>query len=907
MSIKTKLLIFALSVSLIPIFIITASYYYNARSTIEYQTLNWLRAIAESKKDHTVSFLEAKKGRVYDFSSDGFIRDSLEMHSEGVTQSSVDSDLNKHLIVNKKSLDSHLESIAVLNINGSVIASTTEKWIGNDMSEKDIFKNCIGKNYGETFIGKSYSVPYLDANCIFISAPITSKHNHKTIGVIINAYNIATLNDITIKRAGMGESGEALLGVRSGGNVVFLTSLRYAPDMPLSKFVPMSSSGAEPMRLALKGLDGVIIAHDYRDIDVVAAYQHVPEMNWGLVTKIDRKEVFAPIVRIRIFTIILGSICAVVVFVIVLILSRKITNPIQKLVEGTKMITKGNLDFNIVSRSKDEIGFLANSFNRMTIQLGESKREIDDYAHNLKIKVEDKTKEINKSKKYSENLIETAQDAIVCIDEDKIINVWNKAAEIIFGYSKSEIIGKSVITILPEKYLNDSENEMKLYSDSGEGEIIGKTIEVSGKNKEGEEIPIDLSISSQRSVEGRNSFTMIMRDITERKRLKNKNASLEERLIRTQKLEAIGTMVGGIAHDFNNILTPIMGYTDIVMSKSSPSDPIFKELEQVLTSAYRAKDLVEQILTFSKHIKIERKPLDLCLIVKEALKLLRPSIPTTINIVQKINSPCGNVFADATRMHQVIVNLCTNAWQAMESNGGEIIIEVKQIEMGATTEISYPNLNQSEYVCLSVTDTGPGMDKAIIDHIFEPFFTTKDVDKGTGMGLSVTHGIVQCHDGEIMVDSKSGKGTSFHVYIPVYKSATENNQIVPEDIKGGHEPILLVDDDVATTTMLKQMLKSLGYRVDVYNNSQDALVAFNRRPEKYDLLISDLTMPDLTGVCLSEQVQKTRTGFPIIITTGYSDDSLSHDYKKQLGIRQVIMKPLKKRDLALAIREVFDV
>ncbi|MGR3176036.1 MAG: ATP-binding protein [Candidatus Scalindua sp.] len=394
MSIRTKLLIFALSISLIPISIITTLYYFNARSTIERQTLDWLTAVAESKKVHTLSFLDSKKGRVIDFSSDGFIRDSLEAISSSETQSPVVNTLIRHLEVNKKPLDRHITAIAVLDINGNVVASTNKLWLGKDMSKATIFMSCVTKNYGETYIGKSYSVPYLKENCIFISAPLTSRQEHKTMGVIINAYDIAILDEITTKRAGMGESGEALLGMRKGDSVVFLTTLKYAPDMPLSKSVPLNSSGAKPMRLALEGQSGAIIAPDYRNIDVVAAYQYIPEMNWGMVTKIDKREVFALITRLRIFTIILGCISAIVVIAIAIIVSKRVTKPIQKLVEGTKRIASGDLGFKIPTRSKDEIGFLAASFNDMTSQLGESKKQVEDYAQNLEQKVEDKTKEV---------------------------------------------------------------------------------------------------------------------------------------------------------------------------------------------------------------------------------------------------------------------------------------------------------------------------------------------------------------------------------------------------------------------------------------------------------------------------------------------------------------------------------
>ena len=396
MSIKTKLLIFALCISLIPISIITTINYFNARSTIERQTLDWLTAVAESKKVHTLSFLDSKKGRVVDFSSDGSIRDILDTISSIGTQSDAVPVLNRHLKVNKKPLDRHITAIAVLDINGNVVASTNELWIGKDMSKENIFMSCVSKDYGEAYIGKSYNVPYLNENCIFISAPLTSRQENKTMGVIINAYDIAILDEITTKRAGMGESGEALLGMRKGDSVVFLTTLKYAPDMPLSKSVPLDSSGAKPMRLALKGEGGAIIAPDYRSIDVVAAYQYIPEMDWGLVTKIDKKEVFAPIMRLRIFTIILGCISAIVVIAIAIIISKRVTRPIQKLVERTRRVASGDLDFKTPTRTKDEIGILESSFDSMVHQVRNWNKDLKEQIHARTAELEAKNAELER-------------------------------------------------------------------------------------------------------------------------------------------------------------------------------------------------------------------------------------------------------------------------------------------------------------------------------------------------------------------------------------------------------------------------------------------------------------------------------------------------------------------------------
>ncbi len=395
-------------------------------------------------------------------------------------------------------------------------------------------------------------------------------------------------------------------------------------------------------------------------------------------------------------------------------------------------------------------------------------------------------------------------------------------------------------------------------------------------------------------------------DITERKRAEEEKAKLEEQARRSKRLETIGTLAGGIAHDFNNILTPILGYADMALSDPSLSNLLREDLEHILRGATRAKDLVEQILLFSRKTEKERQPLRLHLIVKEAQKLLRPSIPTTIEIRQRIDASCDKILADATQMHEVVVNLCTNAWQAMEAKGGTLTIELKQVKVNAATAKVHSQLNEQEYVRLSVSDTGTGMDDATLERLFEPFFTTKAVDKGTGMGLAVVHGIVASHHGDIHVDSEPGKGSTFQVYLPTVSAAqAEAFKKGPGAIQGGHESILVVDDELVVAKVVKRMLERLGYEVEVCNSSIEALKTFRQQPDKYDLMISDLTMPDMTGLVLAEELRKIRPKFSTIIMTGYGE-GLPEDSLEHYGIQEVIGKPIIIRELAGGIRNVLD-
>lgn len=398
---------------------------------------------------------------------------------------------------------------------------------------------------------------------------------------------------------------------------------------------------------------------------------------------------------------------------------------------------------------------------------------------------------------------------------------------------------------------------------------------------------------------------VIFTDVTDRKRAEEDKARLEEQLRRAQKLETVGTLAGGIAHDFNNVLAPILGYTDMALQGLDSGDPLAKDLQHVLDAAHRAKDLVQQILLFSKQAEQERNPIGLQAVVEEAIRLLRPTIPTTIDIRKIIDQECDKVQADATQLHQVIVNLCTNAWHAMREDGGTLTIELKQTTVSGETARLHRNLVEAEYACLSVIDTGPGMDERIVERVFEPFFTTKAVDEGTGLGLSVVHGIVQSHDGEILVESEPGRGTAFHVYLPTITADTDVKIDDSGEAAAGSESILVVDDEPAIAELVRTMLASRGYEVEAYHSSSEALEAFRLKPQEYDLLVSDLTMPNMTGLALAGSVQKEHRDFPVIIMTGFGD-SVTTDNWEQHGVRKVIKKPVLMRDLVAAVRNVLD-
>ncbi len=394
-------------------------------------------------------------------------------------------------------------------------------------------------------------------------------------------------------------------------------------------------------------------------------------------------------------------------------------------------------------------------------------------------------------------------------------------------------------------------------------------------------------------------------EIEERKNTENVKSNLEKQLFQAQKMEAVGTLAGGIAHDFNNILAAIIGYTEIATEDLPPESPIIKDLDEVYKAGNRAKELVKQILAFSRQSKQELRPVQIHLIVKEALKLLRSSIPTTIEIRQDIDPQSGKVLSDATQIHQITMNLCTNAYHAMRETGGVLAITMRPIQIKEDDhKVKSFNLTPGLYVELAVSDSGVGMDRNTIDKIFNPYFTTKKKGEGTGLGLSVVHGIVKSYGGDITVYSEPGEGTTFRLCLPrIVTDINSEKTKTAGTYPTGNERALIVDDEEAIVNMIKRMLTKLGYHITAMTSSNDALQTFQKDPDGFDFMITDMTMPNMNGAELIQRVRVIRPNMPIILCTGFSE-LIDKEKASSLGIQKYLMKPVVKKELAVAVREV---
>lgn len=492
--------------------------------------------------------------------------------------------------------------------------------------------------------------------------------------------------------------------------------------------------------------------------------------------------------------------------------------------------------------------------------------------------------------------IEQCAEAIIITDSRWVVQYVNPAFERISGYARAEIFGRRLSILKSDQHSESFYKEIR--QTLRQGDIW--TGHLFNKKKDGHWYEAEVSATPIRDgSDAIINFVFIHRDVTH-------EAKLERQLQQAQKLEAIGTLAGGIAHDFNNILMAIMGFTEIALCKVGHQDEVKVDLEQALQACNRAKDLISQILTFCRRGEQERKPVLVSYIVREALKLLRASLPSTIEIRERISGEALIVLADPTQIYQLVMNLCNNAFHAMRTQeAGRLEVGMEKVLIDPLSRPDVPEIEDGEYVRIKVSDTGHGMSPEILERIFDPYFTTKEKDEGTGLGLAVVRGIVMSMGGMVTVYSKPGSGAAFNVYLPLA------DQCLPEKTAGitplptGHEHILLVDDEKIVVDMATAMLESLGYEVNGQTSSLEALELFRSRPDRYDLVITDLTMPRMTGKTLAQELLKIRPDIPIIMCTGYSR-SITKEMMKLLNIREFILKPVMMRDLALVLRQVLE-
>ncbi len=468
------------------------------------------------------------------------------------------------------------------------------------------------------------------------------------------------------------------------------------------------------------------------------------------------------------------------------------------------------------------------------------------------------------------------------------------------GYTEEELLNMSALDFLTEesqkRFLDRLDNLLN-------GKQIPRTVEYKAKAKDGHEFWIFLDARYEYDRDGKPSgATVVAHDITDRKKAEEEKLRLEDQLQQAQKMEAVGTLAGGIAHDFNNILSVIIGYTELILMNGNVDSEVKQNLKEIFNASKHARDMVKQILAFSRQSKHERKPIQVRHIIKEALKMLRASLPATIKIQQKMEKNTGVIEADPTQFHQVLMNLCTNAAHAMHEKDGVLEISLSNIDWDQNAAARPAELKPGPYLKLSVRDTGDGINPDAQDQIFEPYFTTKEKGEGTGLGLAVVQGIIKSHNGAVTVESTVGQGSTFNVYLPIIQRNVATDEVVSAPLPMGQERILLVDDEQPLVEIGKQMLERLGYTVAARTSSVEALELFKAQPGRFDLVITDIVMPNMTGETLAKKLMDIRADIPVILCTGYSE-KFTRQQASQMGVRSFLMKPLLMQDLANTVRQ----
>ncbi|MFO7707331.1 MAG: response regulator [Desulfobacterales bacterium] len=505
---------------------------------------------------------------------------------------------------------------------------------------------------------------------------------------------------------------------------------------------------------------------------------------------------------------------------------------------------------------------------------------------------------LHESEASLRSIFSVAPIGIGTVTPERILTQVNDRLCSMLGRTRDELIGWSSRLL----YASDSE-----FEDVGRAKYaqirasgIG-TVETRWQHKDGRVIDILLCSTLLEPNDATKGVTFTALDITERKRSEEERRGLESKLRHAQKMEAIGTLAGGIAHDFNNILAAIIGYTELAKIDSEGNAAVCSNLRDVLKAALRARDLVRQILMFSRQSQSEFGPVQVNQMAKEALTLLKATLPTTIQIRQELSNHAP-ILGDSTQIHQVVMNLATNAYHAMREQGGLLDVSVGEAKITEERPLELEHLPPGRYLKLTVSDTGHGIDPSIMHRLFDPYFTTKPKGEGTGLGLAVVHGIVKHHGGGIQVKSRPEVGTTCDIYFPMMPEIAAPQ--TPEEegpAAGGGERVLFVDDEPAIVELGRRLLESLGYRVTACNRAPEALERFRARPQEFDLLITDMTMPQMTGDRLAEEVMRIRPDLPVMVCTGFSE-LIDPERAQRSGIRSLIMKPFLKGEMAKAIR-----
>ena len=575
------------------------------------------------------------------------------------------------------------------------------------------------------------------------------------------------------------------------------------------------------------------------------------------------------------------------------ILARRVMRIFAPITLAIEKIADGNYETQIQKTPYRDVNLLVSIVNEMAGKILKKNEERVIAERNLR-----------ESERKARAVFDLSIGFVGLLTPDGRVVDINRTALNFFGIEQAEVQDKHFWATPWWAHSADMQAQLKeAVQTAAGGELVH--FETVHYDQNGKQYNIDFSLKPIRDEMGQVVWLIPEgRDITERRKMEQERDVLNKRLLQSQKMEAIGQLAGGIAHDFNNILAGIIGYTELLQMKLPSPGPEYDYTHQILQAGNRAKDLVQQILAFSRQTKKELKPIEVNIIIKEVTKLLRSSLPTTIQIEQNLR---GNplVMGDSTQIHQMLMNLCTNAGHAMQENGGILSIDVQNLEISGSMQKEGSKLASGSYVQISVSDTGHGIPADLTDRVFDPFFTTKKRGEGTGMGLSVVHGIIKSYDGEITLHSKAGEGTTATILLPAIDKISKMDAIEVDDFPRGGEHILLVDDEPMLVEVGASLLESLGYKVSSRTNSLEALDFFKSDASTINLVITDMTMPAMTGDELAKEIKLIEPAVPIILCTGFSSKLTSENAHKY-NVDALLLKPIILREMAKVVRNTLD-
>lgn len=818
---------------------------------------------------------------------------------------------------------SYLDEKGMETFTASRTELTTEEHVDRANSDEFLLPASTRKTYyGPVAFSDQTGEPFMD-----LAEPVVDPRSNTLSGVLVARVRLKKMWDII-----------AALDLKPGEDVYIIDSLGRViahrnPSVVLRETIAAipglvyqtASENSTPL-----GLNGKPVIYSSFRIPL-------GERNLDVIAEQSIDEAFQlAYTQMKIFLIVtLFTLLAAIL--IIVIVTGTIVRPIQHLAAVARDIMNGKLDSQAKVLRDDELGELAATFNNMTVQLRNSLNEL-----HQEIKQKDHVQRaLQKELRINAALSALSHRLLTLSDIREIAYlILDKAKELTdsrHGFVSLEDPGEQkappVVIEITDGTCSVQNRENFSAHPLNRQKVFFRNMPEPGhiaKNLPSGHVPLtrvlNVPVFVADAAVGQITLAGADRDYTEadvavierlawlfalavsRYKTMGEKEKLESALRQAQKMEAIGTLAGGIAHDFNNILTPILGYAELIQATTTDDSVAGKDIKEIIKATKRAIDLVGQILTFSRRKEHKLQQVTIQPILKETLKLLRATIPTSIEIRQRIAPDCGAVLADPTQIHQIIMNLCTNAYHAMQEKGGTLAVSLQPVTLQQNDIPGKFTLQPGEYVRLEVSDSGSGMSQDVLNRIFEPYFSTKAEGKGTGLGLSVVLGIVKGHGGDITVSSEPGQGTTFQVYLPqVARKATDTDTKTTENIQtfSGREHILLVDDEITVLNLEKKILRGLGYQVSASTESSKALQLFLDAPDKFDLIITDMTMPGMNGTELAKSVLAAKPDFPIIICTGYSE-LITAEKAQEIGIKEYISKPISLKNFAATVHQVLN-